>query len=764
MNKYIFKIKSLLVILFLFFCNIFFVFNSYAENVKIGFDYGINKVAKNFNDLPTEISIENKDSLDFNGYITINVYENNKSVYVYKENISIKAKESFIYNQNISISNNYNTIIINVYNNKEELVSSERYSIDLSSFSEKLIIGVLSDNYDSLLYIDDLVLSDTSIQLKLVPLDIDKITKNQNYLDVIDMILVSEFDSLSAGRVIDDTIFNQLVAGKPVLIGLGGKYGIRTLPIFLRNYLVGGVTELNNITHFKFKNAKNIDVSSDGAYVQLLELENSAIVCSPYSFNSLYSLSNGKKKFIELLEKSIDKNWITKLSNYSSLNLNNDFYGVSNLLNIIDKVKLPDVFTITVLLLFYLLFLTIIIYVYLRNTNQREKYGKYVLIFSTIYTVIMFTIGYSVMKKNTFLTYISIVNVNNANAKEKAFLNFRTSERGDYSFNTEKRNKLFPLLKSSNEPIISLNFIDPDSIKTTTFISDEDNKIVTVQNTKDFDSNIFVYENSNYLNDIYNIDGYFERYDGEIVGRITNNMDWSLKNAHILLFGKILDLGDIEPNYSVSLSRAISVNAPINNNLMLSDILSDDINRNILKYYLDDNVFGYYDYGLLFGFIDNNMTIDIKSNDIGDVYGKTLIVTKINNISNNEYLDVCTLKNNINTIDGYYDMETNTINGDVEVINEYSLGSFDSILKIYFESMDSYDHGTLETFVPFYGDIGIFNYETNSYEAINTDTTIENDFEHFISSNNTIILKFSPISRDPLYRRICIPIIRTIVK
>jgi hypothetical protein len=241
-------------------------------------------------------------------------------------------------------------------------------------------------------------------------------------------------------------------------------------------------------------------------------------------------------------------------------------------------------------------------------------------------------------------------------------------------------------------------------------------------------------------------------------------MNLTIKNASILLFGKIVQIGDIEPNRSISLSRATNIGAPIGNNLMISDIISDDSNRNIIKYYLDDSILGYYDYGLLFGFIDNNGTIDINSSDVGDVYGRTLLVTKINKEVSLDVADYCLLENAVNTIEGYYDNDTNTINGDMEVVNEYSLEEIKDVSKIYFERIDNYDHGALESYVPFYGEILAFNYATNSYEEIQNNVIDSNMISNYLMPNNHIIIKYNPLSRDPLYRKISLPVPRVIAK
>ena len=738
------KIKTFgILMLVIAFASTFLVFPTFAENVGISLNYGINKVAKSGMELPIELTIENKDMQEFRGYVTLNVYESNRSVFVYRIDVNIGARSSSTYYRTISITNLFNTVGINLYNWKEELVANERTNIDLTFYNDRLIIGVISSDYNSLSYLDNIILTNSSVQTKIVPISIDKIQSNSRYLDTVDMLLISDYD-FSGAQYVDDAINNLVRSGKPVFIGLSKNDSFNKLPASLRfeyNDETGG-----NMGERKF----NID--------------GGIVVITPFSFIDFGKTKDAGNKFIELLEENVDESWILKLNNGNSSYLNNDYYNISNLLNIIDKMKLPDIFIISVLLLFYVSFLTIIIYVFLRNINKREQYGRYAVIFSIIYTIVMVVFGYSVMKKNTFLTYLSIVNINDANTKETAFLNFRTSESGNYSFDTGKNIKINPILMNNKEPIMSLNFMNSSEIKSTIFTEDDERKYINVENAKDFDSNVFIYENSNYLNDIYNLDCSYQRFDGTVSGRITNKMNLTIKDAHILLFGKIIKIGDIEPSHSISLSRATNIGAPIGNNLMLSDIISDESNRNIVKYYLDENVFGYYDYGLLFGFIDNNGTIDINSKDVGDVYGRTLIVTKINRDQNLIFDDYCSLKYPVNNVEGYYSHETNTINGDTDVVNEYTFEAVGKISKIYFEGIDSYDHGSLESYVPFYGEILAYNYHNNTYEEIVNNTIDIDTLDNYLMPNNRIIVKFNPLSRDPLYRKISVPIMRAIAE
>lgn len=765
-NKLILFLSAIIALSFSFY------FSSFAENINITYNYGIKNVAKNFNDLPIFINIENKDSQVFNGYLTLNVFENNNSIYTYRIDVSIPEKSIASYSRSISISNQSNTVVFNVYNKREEIVTSERINIDLSYYIDRLLIGAISYNHSDLSYMDNANIEKVNVQTKLTEVNIDDIVLNKKTLNVLDMLIISGMNDGNDLEKIEQALYSFVSNGKPIIICLDNNNKYDSIPSFLENYV--HYNRANVREPYTFDGSYKIYDENKNILANSISIGDGYVIFVNSNFNQLSKQNDASRSFVKLLERCIDSNYFIKISNSYNARINSDYYNISNLLNMIDRHKLPDIFMLTILLVFYVLFLTLILYVFLRNINKREQYGKVAAIFSIIYTFIMFSIGYSIMKKNTFLTYLSIVNIKDSNAKEMAFLNFRTSESGSYTFDTNKDNSINPILKNNKEPIVSFNFINRSETKSTTFEELDDRTHVSVENAKDFDSNVFVYENNNYLNDIYNIDASFKRYNGEIVGRITNNMSQSnqndenmnitLKNASLLLHGKILKIGDIESNHSISLSRSNAIGTTINNNAMLADIIADENSRNIVKYYLDENVLGYYDYGLLFGFIDDNLTIDINSSDVGEVYGRTLIVTKVDNdymIMNDNSEDYSSLENEVNTIEGNYDILNNTTDGNSVLINEYSFDRGLDIKKLYIEKMDSYDYGQIEFDVPFYGTIEIYNRVSKTYETFDNASISEEKVTDYID-NNKIILRFSEMIRDPLYRKISVPILRAI--
>lgn len=738
---------NLFKIFFVIIFSLILINNIYAENLNVSFNYGLNNVARSGIELPVNLIVDNKDSQDFTGKLALNIYENNQSVFVYANDLNIGANSSQILNFNISLSNKVNTLTVDIYNKREEIVLQDRTNIDLSNYNYKLIVGILSNDYEKYSYIDNVLIENTNVETKIVKIEPNYFENNFKLLNLIDMLIITDFNynSFSNNQLYNLKTFAE--TGKPIFMSKYSKNKNTDFPEFINSYI-------NNSNRISIKNFANL--------INYINANGMNIFIAPFLLNMSQSQSINLNFIKNFLNDNFVESVIKRYVRFDENTIENDYYNIGNLLNIVDKEKLPDIFILSIVIVIYVLILVIGIYGLLRNIDKRASFGKYLLVFSSVIFILILFFLFNITEKSASLTYISIVDINNNNTNEKAFLNFRINDNKDLNFSVDDKISLYPLLKLTNEPIRSFNFLDFNNLKKTTFEDYDDRMHITVENANNLDPSIFVYNNDNYLNDVYNIACQYQRFDGAVTGRIANNMGLTIRNAHILMQGKILDIGDIEPNYSISLSRARVYGAPVGNNEMLADMLADTSNHNILKYYLDENVKGNYDYALFFGFIDTNATLDIKSNDVGNIYGKTLIVLKINDSKVAGINDLSGLNNSIENIQGFYNVDNNSIRGDEQVINKYHFDENALISKIYIEPIESYDYGTLDANVPFYGDIYVYNVITNQYDVLNENTIQYDELNKYLTNKNEIIFAYTPTSRDPLYRMISLPIPRAI--
>ena len=477
-----------------------------------------------------------------------------------------------------------------------------------------------------------------------------------------------------------------------------------------------------------------------------------------FDFNSIIGYKDVNMIMTKIIEETFSSSRMSGTGQIQLYN-SNDYYSLKNLVDEIDNSKIPNIIYIAIILISYLLILTLVLFGILRNIRKSKYYCFFSAGLGILFLFFMYLFSLSTKRDNTFLSYVSLVEVNDFSSNETSILNFKTSDNNNYSFQTNANNLLYPINRINNEPILSLDFINQNNVKTTRIHQDKNMINVDISNAVNFDSNIFIYENRNYISDKYKIDLTMKSFDGKISGRIHNNMNIDIHDASIYSFGKVIYIGEIKANSSVPINMNRVFNAPIGNNSMCSELMCYYPNTKLIEYYLNNNIKQYFDSVYLFCFIDNSETIDITSDYIKDKNGKTLIIKRSNiNNQNDNLTDLCVFSHKVNNLQGDYNERNNSISGENEVINEYEISNNININKIYFENLSNYDIGKLNYNVPFYGDIYIYNYKANRYEIINNNQ-INDYFDEYIYDNKFRV-SFVPNAKDILYRNLSLPIIR----
>ena len=745
--------------------------------------YGINNVAKYGRLLPLEINIENRDNSVFNGQINVKVYESNESFIQYIYNIQIEKESTLVKNIDVSTSDEMNMISIEVYDMNNIKIAENTMNIDLSYLKNRIIIGILSDDVDSLQYFDNISLSNNGFVTKTVEISERDFYYNRKLLDQIDILIISDKNSNNISPGLNEAILNFYNDGNVVLISLG-EYGDVGIPNCFLNLSMGPVVVENinlsfnpyieseekkynlPISIYNFYNNSLIYAYDNYNLIQKHLDGNSMLINTAFSLNDINDFSFKSIFAKDFLENTIGVTRLNQLnvSNNSFSNIN--YYNIESLLNLLDNKNFPDIIKVTFLIILYFLILSVILFTYLKNKKKLKFYGRYVVVFSFIFLFLIFILDINSIRQRLYMTYVSFVEIDELKNRESVYLNFKTSNKNQFSFLTSQNIDIYPLIKDKNEPVI-LNDNKTQKYKITNIENVNKNIKVSVINANDFENNIFAYINKSHLNNVYNVDVDLKYYDDTIDGRVTNNMNQTIKNATIFMFGKTINIGEIEPNYSKSLKNAKVFNSPINNNIMTSDMASEYPENNFIKYFLDNNTNQYFENGYFLGFIDDNKTLNINLNDSDDIHGETIIIKKINIDFHNQvnnYVDITPFKNNIENKLGNYNVISNTTTGENDVVNIYTFDYENEIQKIYFDNLSSFDSGKMNYFVPFYGNISFYNINTKNYDMILKDSLDANELKNYIDKNNKLNVRYSPLTHDVFYRDISLPIIRAIVK
>ena len=118
------------------------------------------------------------------------------------------------------------------------------------------------------------------------------------------------------------------------------------------------------------------------------------------------------------------------------------------------------------------------------------------------------------------------------------------------------------------------------------------------------------------------------------------------------------------------------------------------------------------------------------------------------------------LETDFEVISGYYNSYDNSIIGNEEVIIEYNIESNIEYSKMYMNQLDDEDLTALEKFVPFKGNIYLYNYRTSTYDLILAHTILSPS--NYISRDDKVRVRYIPTSLDESYKNMYLTYFRMV--
>lgn len=156
----------------------------YGNNVYVG--YGI----------PYFVGIENQNNKNFEGYIQLIVPNFNDNNIMYEQELSLGAgeKKNIVFDANYVIPSDY--VNVRVTNKKGKVVWEELQPIKYAKTMNEVRVGVLSDDFTALAYMDrQHFLSDSNLYTSLIELDKDTLSEDYQSLSSLNVIVISDYST-----------------------------------------------------------------------------------------------------------------------------------------------------------------------------------------------------------------------------------------------------------------------------------------------------------------------------------------------------------------------------------------------------------------------------------------------------------------------------------------------------------------------------------------------------------------------------------------
>lgn len=414
------KLFAMLVVFVLLLMNLSRVHAAEEEKIKLKVEAGFNSTYKINNTVPIKVEIENN-LKNINGELQIEVetsqadFQNN--VTIYAQNISLPVNSSKSVTLNVPIVKYITKLTVNIVEGKTT-VFTKKVDIAGGLNFEAILIGIMSDNYDSVSYINDIKLQPgRSFTVKNVKLDEKVMPENSEVLKSFDVLIMNDFDSSKLNDAQYAAIKNWVMDGGMLLVGTGPSYS-KTLSVFKKDdFISGDIGELSEVTTKELH--KVVDDKTSPAFkisALSMNIKDSTQPVKEGSFPLVHRINKGKgAAVVTAFDFGVNPiaNWSQKTFFASKLigNLVPDYYNsqygikgmpmgkdpylVANVVRNLVDMPIPKGRTLAIIFFIYILLAAPINYFILKKLDKREWMWVSVPALAVIFGIVMFIFGFS---------------------------------------------------------------------------------------------------------------------------------------------------------------------------------------------------------------------------------------------------------------------------------------------------------------------------------------------------------------------------------
>lgn len=761
------------------------------SGIALDMTYGYRNTAKSGHKLPVSVSIFNYEASDFEGRLTIEapgsvetgigIFEESANRYVY--DILVPAGSETVLDCLISIPEDRGNARLSLTDNSGRTVSKKEVGIEISTQGNELLIGVLSNTPDRLDYFDGVSVAQTSLRTRTIELEPANMPETALELEQLDMIVISNFNitQLSDARIaaIEEWVEN----GGVLLVGSGmsskaaavfGR-GVQEFSIgnperksidmgmkYSKTGPDGAVLELN-VCDIVAPEGIQVMQSADTALLTAVTGINGMIGFTAYDLCDISEFCSQEISYTdELLQALLGSSRIERMIN-SAGSSSEVFEKTERFLGVTDPGEMPGTGIYIFLAAAYLAFIGCILYFWLRGRGLEIYYHAFVVISAFACTFVIWMIGSGYRNNGITLQYAAVRELHGNGTSENGFINMFSAASGQYSVHVPDHYELYPIVHSSETPGEGASDelqSDPgtEGSRYFEFSRIPGNKSVTASGLGPFAGMMMEYSSRQVSGEkADDISARIHFYDEELSGRIVNNTGQVIEDAAVLLYGRVVRLGDIPAGGELDLEGLSSVVTPTADSAAVADYITglhefepdspayiDALKRSrFLGNYMQESLEAYYSGARLVGFSrEDGMFSDFQISIPAEVSGTLLKVC----FADSEFRKGRQIWRNglsydPSVISGEYDTASNTSHG--SVVLEYNLGTDVNITSLGFTEMDTaFENGQ---YTGFRGQISLYNYQKGNYEYIREKRSFSAaEIRPYLSPANTLMARYLP--------------------
>lgn len=779
--------SSVFTLLFFLILTCLFSVPAFADTIDLSVTYGYQNIAKAGRYLPLSITIENTDSKTFSGLIHVYMVESKNSVYEYQYQKTVEGESSDVLPVTVSLSAGINQILVTAEDRDGIVQGTKRIGLDVAGSDAELIIGLLSANADALSYMNDISMRDGILRTRTVALDPEKLPSDETALDQLDILCISDYTMSDMKENEAEVIRRWIDRGGVLMLGTGALGQKAVEPYFssyLREELVPRLATLDpslfdegnesNTSNEALKlmaaslsvqDGQELFVEDGEPLLSAVAVGAGRIVFSGFDFCDIERYATENTDYVDQLFTAVlGEGRLEQLSVSASEKSLKQYWDIQEVMNMTDLRKIPRPELYLLVLLVYVLLIGPVLYSYLRAHELLRMYRSMVILTAVFCTVIVYMMSMSTRFSGTFVNYVRRLDISEQSVDETDFINVRSPYRETYGIPVRTEYYVYPVLKGSDYTGDIQNLLsEGQDYAHTTIDNGREKTSITVENTEPFTARYFELDNK-MPNTIGSFDSDFRESEGQLKGTLTNNTGYTLSDAALILYGRIIRLDRLENGQTVDIAGIAQEMVPIGDADKIAMRVTQGSGRKFLRYYLQNELAGYFSGARLVGFLRED-TADFTTDTAIEQYGITMAVASLP-VSGPS--DGVTIRNALSTdptiVSGGFDIETNTIASMSPTVLAYHFGETNVVDAISIESLseDALNNAdSIRQVLPFRGSLSFLNQKTGGFDVIDVgdgqfDSTALSDY---LSNQNTLTVRYAPEdNRGSISTRLYLPV------
>lgn len=780
-----------------------YVMGESPVSMEAGFGY--DNMAKGGRYLPVYITLTNQEQELFSGSVTIKAMESDFDLYAYEYPVELEGESSRQINLNIPLGLRSDQLYAFLNDQDGRQLVKKRLKLNMRQDTPELLIGMLSDSQVPLKYLNGVGVNFSTLQTRAFSMVAGSIPRQAAGMDQLDVLLITNYDirRLSGEQI--DTIREWVKRGGVLLLGTGER-GAEAVETFLEQELA---EEIDDPVYTSVEMGQEFAVYNyDDATLDLpctkVRIDGGRVVFESRGMPVLTSINKGRGMiavaaydFADISEFAAEHAYVDKLftnllgearirelSGYLYEGAGSTYWAVQSMLNSGTIRKLPKISVYVAAIISYIVLIGPGLYFLLKWKNARSKYRLLVVVFSFLWSGIIYLLGSQTRFKDVFFNYATIRDYADDTVVESTFMNMGAPYNRTYDIDLDPSYDIRPITGGVEYLLgSSTGFTGAENANLTmNFMADKTR--LTAYNIPAFEQKYFRLEKREEADEEKQITGRLRFFDGKISGFLTNNLDTDLEQVGVLCSGALLTIDTLKAGETVALDGLEVHFYPLHNSLAAAGQISggyrfDKTNieskayllalerSNLLSYYLDEFLAGFQSDAKVVAFTKQGSSSHFLLEDKYEVQGISMVTTSIEADYEEAGRSYYTsLEYPPRVVNGNYYADGNTIDGSTPVTLEYALDPGRQIEKLIFQPVsdlftEGNKYGNLEKFK---GDIYFFNYHTGNYDKMISGQREFNEWqlEPYLSERNVITIKYSYEAFSDYYFEASLPLLTVV--